>query len=65
MHDDQSLLAPDEPAAFRVEREDGRSFLLDLRHAGALVPRKLNSLGVPTEDLRRPIAWDIGAAALL
>ena len=33
-------------------------------HAGALVPRKLNSLGVSTENLRRHIAWDIGAAAV-
>ena len=65
MHDAQSLLAPDEPAAFRVEREDGRSsFFLTCDHAGALVPRKLNSLGVSTEDLRRHIAWDIGAAAV-
>jgi predicted N-formylglutamate amidohydrolase len=65
VHDDQSLLAPDEPAAFRVEREDGRSsFFLTCDHAGALVPRKLNSLGVSTEDLRRHIAWDIGAAAV-
>ena len=65
MHDAQSLLAPDEPAAFRVEREDGRSsFILTCDHAGALVPRKLNSLGVSTEDLRRHIAWDIGAAAV-
>jgi len=49
VHDDQSLLAPDEPAAFRVEREDGRSsFFLTCDHAGALVPRKLNSLGVST-----------------
>jgi predicted N-formylglutamate amidohydrolase len=64
VHDDQSLLTPDEPAAFRVEREYGRSsFFLTCDHAGALVPRKLNSLGVSTEDLRRHIAWDIGAAA--
>jgi predicted N-formylglutamate amidohydrolase len=65
VHDDQSLLAPDEPAAFPVEREDGRSsFFLTCDHAGALVPRKLNSPGVSTEDLRRHIAWDIGAAAV-
>jgi predicted N-formylglutamate amidohydrolase len=65
VHDDQSLLCPDEPAAFLVEREDGRSpFFLTCDHAGALVPRKPNSLGVSTEDLRRHIAWDIGAAAV-
>ncbi len=65
MHDAQSLLAPDEAAAFRVEREDGRSsFFLTCDHAGAFVPRKLNSLGVSTEDLRRHIACDIGALAV-
>ena len=63
--DAQSLLAADEPAAFRVEREHGRSpFLLTCDHAGALVPRRLNSLGVSTEDLQRHIAWDIGAGAV-
>lgn len=63
--DAQSLLAPDEPAAFRVEREDARSpFFLTCDHAGALVPRRLNSLGVSTEDMQRHIAWDIGAAAV-
>jgi predicted N-formylglutamate amidohydrolase len=59
------LLASDEPAAFRVEREGGRSpFLLTCDHAGALVPRKLNSLGLPREELRRHVAWDIGAGAV-
>jgi len=59
------LLAPDEPAAFQVEREQGRSpFLLTCDHASARVPRRLNSLGVSAQDLRRHIAWDIGAAAV-
>jgi predicted N-formylglutamate amidohydrolase len=63
--DVQSLLAPDEPAAFRVEREHGRSpFFLTCDHAGALVPRRLNALGLSREDLQRHIAWDIGAAAV-
>jgi predicted N-formylglutamate amidohydrolase len=61
--DIQSLLHPDEPAAFRVEREQGRSpFLLTCDHAGARVPRRLNSLGLSAMDLQRHIAWDIGAA---
>ncbi len=65
MHADESLLAPDEPAAFRVEREQGQSpFFLTCDHAGALVPRRLNSLGVSAQDLQRHIAWDIGAAAV-
>jgi len=59
----QPLLAPDDPAAFRVEREHGQSpFLLICDHAGACVPRQLGSLGLSAEDLRRHIALDIGAA---
>jgi hypothetical protein len=39
VHDDQSLLAPDEPAAFRVVCAPTRSpFFLTCDHAGALVP---------------------------
>lgn len=64
MHD-PTLLAPDECTAFRVEREHGRSpFLLTCDHAGALVPRRLAGLGLCAPDLRRHIAWDIGAAAV-
>lgn len=60
-----SLLDPDEPAAFRIERPEGRSpFFLTCDHAGARVPRKLASLGVSSEDMQRHIAWDIGAAAV-
>ncbi|MHA0111582.1 N-formylglutamate amidohydrolase, partial [Klebsiella pneumoniae] len=59
------LLAPDEPPAFRVERPQGRApFFLTCDHAGARVPRRLQSLGVSNEDLARHIAWDIGAAAV-
>jgi len=53
------------PLPFGWSGKDGRSsFFLTCDHAGALVPRKLHSLGVSTEDLRRHIAWDIGAAAV-
>jgi predicted N-formylglutamate amidohydrolase len=59
------LLAPDEPAAYRVERERGRSpFLFTCDHASASVPRRLDSLGLSATDLQRHIAWDIGAAAV-
>ena len=59
----QPLLAPGEPAAFRVEREHGRSpFLLICDHAGARVPGRLDSLGLSAADLHRHIALDIGAA---
>lgn len=57
------LLAPDEPAAFTVERAHGQSpFFLICDHASARVPRRLNSLGLSAQDLQRHIAWDIGAA---
>jgi predicted N-formylglutamate amidohydrolase len=59
------LLEPDEPAPFRVEHATGPApFFLTCDHAGALVPRKLRSLGLPPTDLERHIAWDIGAAAV-
>ena len=60
-----TLLEADEPAAFRVERPQGKShYFLTCDHAGARVPRKLGSLGVSAEDLGRHIAWDIGAAGV-
>lgn len=58
-----TLLEPNEPPAFRVERPDGRSaYFLTCDHAGARVPHKLRSLGVSAADMGRHIAWDIGAA---
>ncbi len=63
--DESSLLAEDEPPAFRIEQIDGRSpFFLTCDHASALLPRKLNSLGVSAQDLQRHIAWDIGAGSV-
>jgi predicted N-formylglutamate amidohydrolase len=63
VHHEESLLAPDEPAAFNVERAHGQSpFFLICDHASAQVPRRLKSLGLSAQDLQRHIAWDIGAA---
>lgn len=60
---DPALLAPGEPAAYRVRQSRGRSrFLLTCDHAGALVPRRLADLGLGQPDLQRHIACDIGAA---
>ncbi len=60
-----SLLSPDEPPAFQMVRERGRSaYLLACDHAGNLLPRALGTLGLDPADLTRHIAWDIGAAAL-
>ena len=60
-----TLLDPDEPPAYRLERPEGQSaFFLACDHAGARVPRRLHSLGVSFEDMQRHIAWDIGAGAV-
>jgi predicted N-formylglutamate amidohydrolase len=56
-----SLLDKCEPPAVVSERESGVSpfvFLCD--HAGRRIPARLNDLGVPQDDLKRHIAWDIG-----
>ena len=60
-----SLLGSDEPPAFQIFREQGRSaYFLTCDHAGNLLPRALVNLGLSPSDLERHIAWDIGAAAL-
>jgi predicted N-formylglutamate amidohydrolase len=59
------LLGPDEPRAFIADRLQGRSqFLIVVDHAGARIPRRLNDLGLPAKELKRHIAWDIGALAV-
>jgi predicted N-formylglutamate amidohydrolase len=61
----ESLLGPDEPPAFQIVREHGRSaYFLTCDHGGNLLPRALGTLGLSPLDLQRHIAWDIGAAAL-
>jgi predicted N-formylglutamate amidohydrolase len=47
------------------ERIGGTSnILIVVDHAGALIPRRLANLGLHESDLRRHIAWDIGALAV-
>ncbi len=59
------LLAEDEPAAVAVVRPEGTSqFLLVCDHAGNRIPRRLGGLGLSEADLRRHIAWDVGAATM-
>lgn len=59
------ILAADEPAAFTLERPQGRSeFLLVCDHASRVVPRSLGSLGLDDSQLASHIAWDIGAAGV-
>ena len=57
-----SLLAADEPGAvFEEGLERGGEFFVTVDHAGARIPRALGDLGLPAAELKRHIAWDIGA----
>ena len=57
-----ALLAADEPCAFQEFQINGLSeFLIVADHAGARIPQALSNLGLPDGELRRHIAWDIGA----
>jgi predicted N-formylglutamate amidohydrolase len=60
-----SLLAADEPPAFQEAQIEGRSdFVLVVDHASARIPRRLANLGLPEHELKRHIAWDIGALSV-
>ena len=57
-----TLLAPDEPPPFIAVGRQGRSnFVIVVDHASWRIPRRLQDLGLPAAELRRHIAWDIGA----
>jgi predicted N-formylglutamate amidohydrolase len=59
------LLDPDEPPPYLEERSTGRSnFVIVVDHASAYIPRRLDHLGVSADELKRHIAWDIGALAV-
>jgi predicted N-formylglutamate amidohydrolase len=61
----ESLLAADEPPAFQELQPEGRSdFIIVADHAGARIPRRLANLGLPESELKRHIAWDIGALSV-
>ena len=56
------LLAADEPPAFlEYSSQGGSPFIVVVDHAGARIPRRLENLGLPAAELKRHIAWDIGA----
>jgi predicted N-formylglutamate amidohydrolase len=60
-----SLLAADEPPPFQEAQIEGRSdFVLVVDHASARIPRCLANLGLPAHELKRHIAWDIGALSV-
>jgi predicted N-formylglutamate amidohydrolase len=62
---DFPILAADEPAPVLEERRHGTSnVVIVVDHAGARIPRSLGGLGLPAAELRRHIAWDIGALGL-
>ena len=61
----QTLLGPEDPPAWSVERPAGRApVLVVCDHASNAVPVALESLGLNEEALSRHIAWDIGAGSL-
>jgi predicted N-formylglutamate amidohydrolase len=57
------LLTTGDPHPVSVERPEGASpFFLACDHAGNRIPDRLGTLGVADAELRRHIAWDLGAA---
>jgi len=59
------LLASDEPPPFVEAARQGRSnFVIVVDHASARIPRRLGNLGLPPEELKRHIAWDIGSLSV-
>jgi predicted N-formylglutamate amidohydrolase len=55
------LLAADEPHPVIIARPEGKSpFFLTGDHAGRVIPRSLDRLGLSESELVRHIAWDIG-----
>src|ERR1700678_413702 len=63
--DDAALLAADEPTPFlELSRQGNSPFVIVVDHASARIPRALADLGLPAEELKRHIAWDIGALAV-
>ena len=62
---DTSLLLPNEPFAYRIERDQGSAdFFIICDHASNRIPQRLKHLGLTAADLTRHIAWDIGAAGV-
>jgi predicted N-formylglutamate amidohydrolase len=63
--DGAALLAPDEPTpVLELSRQRNSPFVIVVDHASARIPRRLQDLGLPAAELKRHIAWDIGALAV-
>lgn len=59
------LLTAGDPHPVELVNPDGRSdFVLVCEHAGTAVPRRLRGLGLDAAEMRRHIAFDIGAEGL-
>jgi predicted N-formylglutamate amidohydrolase len=52
----------DVPPVFEQNATGRSPFLLTCDHYGRLLPKALGDLGLPAEELKRHIAWDIGIA---
>ena len=62
---DGGLLGRDDPPPVEIVNPEGTArFAILCDHASNRVPRALDNLGLPPEELERHIAWDIGAAAI-
>ena len=60
-----ALLADDEPPPFEaVVPQRPSPYFITCDHAGRRIPRSLGTLGLGGNDLKRHIAWDIGAAGV-
>jgi len=63
--DGATMLADDEPPAFlEISRHGVSPFVIVVDHASARIPRSLRDLGLSAVELKRHIAWDIGALAV-
>jgi predicted N-formylglutamate amidohydrolase len=61
----ERLLGAEEPPAFLEFQIEGSSdFLIVADHASARIPLRLANLGLPDSELKRHIAWDIGALSV-
>ena len=56
------VLSPRDPEPAELVNADGLSpFVLSCEHAGRAIPEALGDLGVPADEMKRHIAWDIGS----
>ena len=62
-HPPPPLLGPDEPPPFEIVNKEGAArFLLVCDHASAVIPGRLDGLGLDETTRCGHIAWDLGAA---